>query len=206
MGKDFIIDTYLTNNRYNPLIPAIKIRDKNTYIKEANRFTLPDHIDERGLFVDVCLFMGVPKDEKDHRKLIKFSKRRMIPFVIGDAFLHLKMNGMRKKLLNYEREVAEKYKDSDRVSQTVIIPFQDYPKKMVHSLSFPKEVIYPFKEYDFRGHKIYSFQDIEKFSILRYGESARKKYDEATGQYVENYPHKKQKAGHIKHIIFKKTL
>ena len=205
LSKDYIIDTYLTNNRYNPLIPAIKIRDRSTLIKEANRFTLPDHIKERGLFVDICLFMGVPSDIKEHRKLIGFSKRRMIPYAIGDAFLHLKMNGMRNKLLKYEKEVAEKYKSSDYVSQTIIIPFQDFPKKMVHSLAFPKSVIYPFKEYDFRGHKIYSFNDIEQFSILRYGESAKKKYDEATGQYVENYPHKKQKSGHIKRIVFLKN-
>ena len=206
LSKDFSIDTYLTNNRYNPLIPAIKIRDRGTYIKEANRFTLPDHTKERGLFVDICLFMGVPKDEKEHRKLIAFSKRRMIPFVIGDAFFHLRMNKMRNKLLKFEKEVAEKYKDSDVVSQTVIIPFQDHPKKMVHSLSFPKEVIYPFKEYDFKGHKIFSFNDIKEFSILRYGPSVIKKYDEEKRQYVETYPRKKKRSGHIKHIIFKKTL
>lgn len=205
LSKDFIIDTYLTNNRYNPLIPAIKIRDRGTLIKEANRFTLPDHIKEKGLFVDICLFMGVPSDIKEHRKLLGYAKRRMIPFVIGDAFLHLKMNKMRRKLLDYERKVAEKYKGSEMVSQTVIIPFQDFPKKMVHSLAFPKSVIYPFKEYDFRGHKLYSFNNIEEFSILRYGESAKKKYDEARATYVENYPHKKQKSGHIKRITFLKN-
>ena len=202
LSKDYVIDTYLTNNRYNPLIPAIKIRDRHTYIKEANRFTLPDHIKERGLFVDICLFMGVPKDIKEHRKLIGFSKRRMIPFVIGDAFLHLPMKGMRNKLLKFEKKVAEQYKDSDYVSQTIIIPFQDFPKKMVHSLAFPKSVIYPFKEYDFRGHKIFSFNNIEEFSVLRYGESARKVYDE-NGNCVEKYPRKKQKSGHIKRIIFR---
>ena len=203
LSKDYVIDTYLTNSRFNPLIPAIKIRDRHTFIKEANRFTLPDHIKERGLFVDICLFMGVPSNPKEHRKLIGFSKRRMIPFVIGDAFLHLPMKCMRQKLLKFERSVAEKYKDSDYVSQTVIIPFQDFPKKMVHALSFPKEVIYPFKEYDFNGHKIYSFNDVEKFSLLRYGESAKKKYDQTSGQYVETYPRKKQKSGHIKRIIFR---
>ena len=198
----FSFDCYLTNPRYNPLIPALKIRDKGTRIKEANRFTLPDHTKDRGLFVDVCLFMGVPKDEKEHLKLIKFSKHRMIRYVVGDAFLHLKMKRLRSKLLNFEKEVAIKYKDSDYVSQTVIIPFQDHPYKMVHSLAFPRSVIYPFKEYDFRGHKLYSFNNVEEFSRLRYGDGALKKFDEATGQYVETYPCKKQKSGHLKKIIF----
>ncbi len=203
LSSDFTFDTFLVNERYNPLIPAIKVRDKYTYIKEANRFTLPDHTKERGLFVDICLFMGVPKEEKEHLKLIKYSKRKMVPFVIGDAFLHLKMKWMRKLLLKFESEVARKYKDSDYVSQTVIIPFQNYPKKMVHSLSFPREVIYPFKEYNFRGHMLYSFNNIEEFSRLRYGDSALKKYDSKSKQYVETFPHKSKKSGHLKKIIFK---
>lgn len=202
LGDDFTFDCYLTNKRYNPLIPALKIRDKHTYIKEANRFTLPDHTKERGLFVDICLIMGVPSDEKEHRRLLKFSKKRILPFVIGDAFLHLKMNKMRNKLLNYEKAVANKYRNSDYVSQTVIIPFQDHPKKMVNKLAFPKDVIYPFKEYDFNGHKIFSFNRIEEFCVLRYGESARKVKDDS-GRYIEKYPHRNKRSGHIKQIIFK---
>ena len=203
LGEDFTFDCHLTNSRYNPLIPALKIRDKHTYIIEKNHLTLPDHTDERGLFVDVCLFMGVPSSKKEHLKLIKYSKRRMVRYVIGDAFLHLKMNKLRTNLLNYEKAVANKYRDSDYVSQTVIIPFQDHPRKMVHSLAFPKEVIYPFKEYDFRGHKLYSFNNIEEFCVMRYGESARKACDSSTGKTIDNYPKKKRKSGHIKKIIFK---
>ena len=202
LKDNFTFDCYLTNPRYNSLIPALKIRDKNTYVKEANRFTLPDHTKDRGLFVDVCLFMGVPKNRKEHLKLIKYSKHKIIKYVVGDAFLHLKMNRTRRKLLEFEKRVAEKYKNSDYVSQTVIIPFQDHPYKMVHSLAFPRSVIYPFKEYDFRGHKIYSFNNIEEFSRLRYGESALKKFDKSTNSYIETYPHSKKKSGHLKKIIF----
>ena len=204
LSDDFTFDCYLTNERYNPLIPALKIRDKHSFIKETNRFTLPDHTKDRGLFVDICLFMGVPGDKKEHLKLIKYSKRRMVPYVVGDAFFHLKMKKMKQKLYKFEEKVATKYKNSDYVSQTVIIPFQDHPRKMVHSLAFPRRVIYPFKEYIFKGHKIYSFNDIEEFSRLRYGESALKKYDEVNKCYVETYPYKKKKSGHLKKIIFKK--
>ena len=202
LGEDFTFDSSLTNSRYNPLIPAVKVRDKHTHIYEANRFTLPDHTKERGLFVDVCLFMGVPSDKKEHQKLIKYSKNRMVRYVIGDAICHFKMNGLRNRLYNFEKSVAEKYRSSDYVSQTVIIPFQDHPRKMVHSLSFPKEVIYPFKEYDFRGHKLYSFNNIEEFCRLRYGEPAIKKKNDA-GELIDTYSPKKKKSGHIRKIIFK---
>ena len=202
LSDDFTFDCHFTNDRYNPLIPALKIRDKYTYIYEANRFTLPDHTKDRGLFVDVCLFIGVPESEKEHRKLIKYSKNKMVRYVVGDAFLHLKMNNLRNKLLAFEKDTAEKYKDSKYVSQTVIIPFQDHPKKMVNKLSFPREVIYPFKEYEFRGHKIFSFNKIEEFCVLRYGETARRFKDEK-GNYIEKYPHKNVRSRHIKKIIFK---
>ena len=202
LKDNFTFDCYLTNPRYNPLIPALKIRDKNTYIKEVNRFTLPDHTKDRGLFVDVCLFMGVPSDKKEHMKLIKYSKHRMLKYVIGDAFLHLKMNKTRNKLLDFEHKVAEQYKNSDYVSQTVIIPFQDHPRSRVNELAFPRKVIYPFKEYEFKGHKIYSFNDIKEFSRLFYGDKALKKYDEKTKTYIETYPHKKRKSHHFKKIIF----
>lgn len=202
LKDNFSFDCYLTNSRYNPLIPALKIRDKGTYIKEVNRITLPDHVKDRGLFVDVCLFMGVPSNKKEHMKLIKYSKHRMIKYVIGDAFLHLKMYRTRNKLLAFEKKVAEEYRNSDYVSQTVIIPFQDHPRSRVKELAFPRSVIYPFKEYELRGHKFYSFNDIKEFSRLFYGDKALKRFDESKGEYVETYPRKKRKSHHFKKIIF----
>ncbi len=204
LGEDYAIDTRLTNKKYNPFIPTIKIIHKHTKIREISRLTLTNHNKLNGLFIDVCLFMGVPEDKKEHQKLISFAKRRAVPFIIGDAFLFLPLKKARKKIYDYEAKVAEQYKDSHYVSQTVILPFQDYPKSMVNKLNFPRDIIYPFKEYDFRGHKIYSFADIEAFSIYRYGEAARKKKDPKTGEYYEDYSPKKQKSAHTKKIIFKK--
>lgn len=205
LGEDFSFDTEAINPRYNPLIPHIKVRYKYSSIKEKNRFTLPDHTDEKGLFVDVCLFMGVPKDKKEHLKLIRKSKLLMPIYVFLDAFLHINPKGIRNKLRRYEKEVAEKYKDSDYVSQTVIIPFQEHPKKFVEHLSFPKEVIYPFKEYDFLGKKIYSFNNLKEFCRLRYGEKALKKFDDK-GNAIDPFLNKNKKSGHLKKInIFKKS-
>ena len=199
LNDEFTFDTEAINPRYNPLIPALKVRYKKSSIKEKNRFTLPDHTNDRGIFVDICLFMGVPSSKKEHKKLIAFSKRKMIPYVILDGFLHLNPKRIRKSLRDFEKEVATKYKDSDYVSQTVIIPFQEHPTKMVHELAFPKEVIYPFKEYDFYGKKVYSFNNIEEFVRLRYGETALKKYDK-DGKLVETYSPKKRKSGHVSRI------
>ena len=148
--------------------------------------------------------MGVPSERKEHVKLLRKAKRIMPLYVIADAFLHINPKGTRRKLREYEKEVATKYKDSDYVSQTVIIPFQEYPKKYVHSLAFPKEVIYPFKEYEFFGKKIYSFNNVEEFCRLRYGEQSLKKMGE-DGKYFDPLSKKDKKSGHVLRIdIYKK--
>ena len=38
LGEDFTFDTEEVNDRYNPLIPAFKVRYKHSYIKEKNSF------------------------------------------------------------------------------------------------------------------------------------------------------------------------
>lgn len=199
LGDDFSFDCEDVNKRYNPLIPAFKVKYKHSYIKEKNSLTLPDHSDCKGIFVDICLFMGVPSSLKEHKKLLTKSKLLMPLYVILDGFLHLNPKGIRKSLRKYEEEIATKYKDSDYVSQTVIIPFQEYPKKFVEHLAFPKEVIYPFKEYDYFGKKIYSFNNIEEFCRLRYGEKALKIVDK-DGNVHDPFEKKNKKSGHIAKI------
>ena len=199
LSEDFTFDCERVNKRYNPLIPALKVRYKHSYIKEKNRFTLPDHTNDRGIFVDICLFMGVPSIRKEHRKLFNKSKFLMPFYVLLDAFLHINPKGIRKSLRKYERKIAEEYKDSDYVSQTVIIPFQETPKKFVEHLAFPRNVIYPFKEYDYFGKKIYSFNDIKEFCRLRYGEKALKKFDE-NGDAIDPFLKKNKKSGHLTRV------
>jgi hypothetical protein len=98
-----------------------------------------------------------------------------------------------------EKEVAEKYKDSDYLSQTVIIPFQDWTNEChVEHLAFPKEVILPFKEYDFEGHKIYSFNNIPEFCKIWWGESSLREFKD--GKWIDNYPKKERKLRHAKKI------
>lgn len=194
LNDDFTFDCYENDPRYNVLIPTFKIRYKNSYLKEQNSITLPNRCKNgNGLFIDIVAFMGVPEDPKEHLKLIKYSKRRMVPYIILDAFLRIHPYHMKKKLKEFEKAAAIKYKDSPVVSQTVIIPFQDWDKDK-SNYAFPREVIYPFREYDFLGHKIYSFNNVEEFCRLSYGErSLRKLVD---GKWVDPYPESKRGSKH----------
>ena len=190
LGEDFAFDCYEDNPRYNVLIPTFKVRYKHSYLKEKNFLTLPNRCHNGdGIFIDMVAFMGVPEDPKEHRKLIKFSKRRMLPYVITDGIFRIHPYRLKKKLKDYERKIAEQYKDSPRVSQTVIIPFQDW-ESIVDKLSFPRDVIYPFREYDFEGHKLFSFNNVEEFCRLRYGERCLAKL--VDGKWFDPYPMEKR--------------
>ena len=194
LGDEFSFDCYEDNPRFNVLIPTFKIRYKNSYIKEKNWHSLPNRCrNGDGIFIDIVAFMGVPEDPKEHHKLIKYSKRWMPFYVFVDAYLRIHPYHTKKRLKKFEREVAEKYKDSPMVSQTVIIPFQDWGDEK-DKIAFPREVIYPFREYDFLGHKIFSFNNIEEFCRLSYGERSLKK--EVDGKFIDPYPEKKRNSKH----------
>ena len=193
----FALDCYEVSEKYNALIPPMKVRFKNSYIKEKNHILLPNRTKiSDGIFVDICTFMGVPEDVKEHKKLIWKNKWRILPYICLDAFFHITPKGIQRAIRKLEEETAIKYKDSPYVSQTIRIPFQEYPKKLVEHLSFPREVIYPFKEYEFNGVKLFSFNNVEEFVKLRYGEKTLpvKEGD----KYASTYKRKvNQKSEHI---------
>lgn len=171
LSQDFEFDSFANNKKYNVLIPAIKVKFKNSHIVEKNHFFIPNRGCKcDGLFVDICLLMGVPSNNKKHKRLFWKSKLLM-PLICGlDSLLHINPLCLKKSLLKYEKKIALKYQNSDTISQTVIIPFQELPRRIVKNLSFPRNVIYPFKEYEFHGRKFYSFNNVHEFSLLRYGE------------------------------------
>ena len=186
----FIFECYENNNKYNVLIPTAKLKMKDIYFKEQNWFWLPTKCESgQRLYIDVVAFMGVPETKKEHVKIINKFRRKMVSYCFKDALLRINPLKQKAKIKQLEKYYADKYKDSSRVSQTVIIPFQD-------NNSYPREIIYPFKEYDFCGHKIYSFNNIEEFCRIRYGEKSLKKLD--GNKYIDPYPIKKRKAQHKK--------
>ena len=196
LSEDFTFDCYETNKRFNVLIPTFKIRYKNSYLKERYYYSLPNRCrNGDGIFIDVVAFMGVPQDPKEHHKLIKFSKRWMPFYVFVDAYLRIHPYHTKKRLKEYERKIAEQYKDSPEVSQTVIIPFQDWGDEK-DKFSFPRNVIYPFKEYDFEGRKYYSFNNVEEFCRLCFGERSLRK--EVDGKWIDPYPIEKRNSKHNK--------
>ncbi len=205
LGEDFAFECYERDDRYNILIPAIKVRYKPSHIKEKNHFRLPNRVNNSdGVFIDITYLMGVPNNEKEHKRMLRKSWWKMPGYVILDALFHINPKKLKIKMKKAEENWANKYKDSEIISQSVIMPFQIYPKKKYHHISFPKEVIYPFKEYVFNGKKYYSFNKLKEFCILMYGERSLKK--EINGQYVDPFPIKKRKSDHLILVDIEKNI
>lgn len=201
LSNEYSFECFETNPKYLPIIPTIKIRKKGTYIKETNSMNLPNRCGCDGFFIDIVAFMGVPSEPKEHKKLIKKSKRQMPLYVLFESYFHINMLKMKKNLKQFEKEVANKYKDSPYLGQTVIIPFQDWKiAHEVNKLSFPRDVILPFKEIQFEGHNLFSFAKPEEFIKLYYGDKALKVFKD--GKYFDLCPFKYRKVKHFKKYLF----
>ena len=191
LSPEFEYICYEKDPRYNILIPTIKVKKKYGYMQDKNYWCLPDRTKSyEGFFVDIVAFMGM-KDAKTHRKLLNKSKRRAVRYIIKDDILHIDPKGLKKKMKEEERLIAEKYRSANFVCQSVIIPFQKAKINL-----YPREMIYPFREYLFNGHKFYSFNNIVGFCLERYGEGCLKHYDGE--KYIDYFPKCQRKTAHIR--------
>ena len=187
---------YEKDERYNIMLPTFKVKKKVGYMQDMNYKRLKDRTEGyEGFFVDIVAFMGI-KDLKTHRRLLFKSQRRMVRYFVRDYFFNKDPLKLKSKMKKEEKALAELYKDAPYVCQSVIIPFQTSKVNV-----YPREVIYPFKEYVFNGHKLYSFNNVEQFCLLRYGEKCLKQF--SGGKYIDIYPIKNRKSIHIRKMSLK---
>ena len=196
LSPDYVFDCYETDQRYNILQPTIKIKNKyGPTMVDYNYKLLPDRIHScDGFFVDMVPLVGMP-DAKTHAKLIRKSRRRLVSYFIQDYFFRHDPLKLKAKMKPDEAKYAEEFKDAPYVCQTALLPFPSQKNNL-----FPKEIIYPFKEYDFAGHKLYSFNDIEGFSKIFFGKNSLRTFDGE--KWVDPYPAKQRKADHVKYFDF----
>ena len=196
LSSEYVFDCYETDNRYNILQPTIKVKNKNgPTMVDFNHKRMPDRIrSSDGFFVDMVALVDVP-NFKTLKKHINTSRRRLISYFTKDFIFRKDPLKLKAKMKKEEKEDALKYKDSPYVTQTMILPFPS-PKKNL----FPKEMMYPFKEYEFNGHKLYSINDVEGFIKLFFGPESLKRFDGE--KYVDDFPINQRKALHVKSFDF----
>ena len=199
LSEEFTFECYEINKKYNVLIPTMKLRYKNSYLKEKNHITIPNRCGNGdGLFIDICAFVDVPDNKKEHKRTMMLSKFLMPLYCLLDGLLRIQPYCLKKIIKNHEKRMFKKYHGkTNSVAQTFIIPFQDY-KMDITQISCPRDVIYPFREYEFEGYKLYSFNNAEEFAKIRYKTSSLKEYK--NGKWVDNFPDEKRRLEHLKNF------
>jgi len=190
LSPEFEFVCYEKDNRYNTLIPTFKVKKKVAYMRDKNYLLWADHTKGyEGFFVDIVAFMGMKK--KNHFWHLLKSQIQMVFYFISDFIFRHDPKGMKRRMKKREEKLAIRYKDENYVCQSVILPFQIASVNL-----YPRDIIYPFKEYDFNGVKLYSFNNIKEFSRIRFGEKSLKK--EINGELKDLLPQSKRKPLHIK--------
>ena len=196
LSPEYVFDCYEVDKRYNILQPTIKVKNKNgPTMVDVNYKRLKDRIHSSdGFFVDMVALTGM-KSAKAHRKLLNKSRRRMISYFVQDTIFNHDPLKLKAKMKEDEKKYAELYKEALYVCQTALLPFPLQKKNL-----FPREMLYPFKEYDFAGHKLYSFNDVEGFLTIFFGKDSLKKYNGE--KWIDPFPKCKRKVAHIKSFNF----
>ena len=198
LNPDYVFDCYEVDNRYNILQPTIKVKNKNGPTMVDNNYRrMPDRIHSSdGFFVDMVALVGM-KDAKTHKKLLNRSRRRLISYFVQDYMFNHDPLKLKAKMKADEKKYAEMFKDTPYVCQTAMLPFPSQKNNLL-----PREVVYPFKEYMFNGHKLYSLNDIKAFSVKFFGEDSLRQFDGE--KWFDPYPKEKRKTMHVKSFDFDK--
>lgn len=190
LSSEYEFICYEKDDRYNVLIPTIKVKKRMGYMREKNYRRLKDRTGSyEGFFVDIVPFMGMD-NTVHHRFILLKNQIRMVFYFISDFFFNHDPKRMKKQIKKEENAIAIKNKNSKYACQTPIIPFQIAGVNL-----YPRDVIFPFREYEFNGAKLYSFNKLKDFCVLRYKEKNLKKL--VNGHYVDPWPLKKRKSNHV---------
>lgn len=190
LDDNFYFQCFEKDKRYNTIMgPTMKVRKKNTYIKETN-FLLKNRCKSGdGIFVDVIIYDNICENkfiDELNRTIIKL----VMPFIVLLDNLHINPVLLKKFVVWFSNKYSRKYENSKLISQPISVPWE----KFMHEPVFLKEDVLPFKLYEFEGRKYYSYNNIEKVLKQWYGPNCLKKWDGK--KWVETLPKEKRKPKH----------
>ena len=191
LSSDFYFQCFDTDKRYNVLIPSMKVRKRNTYIKEANFLLKNKCKSGDGIFVDVVIYDSM-SENKFIDELYRGYIRALMPIMVLLDNLHIPTTALKKLVEWIAKHYDKKNKNSKLTSQTIAIPWE----KFMHEPVFLKEDVYPFKKYEFEGRQFYSYNNIEKVLKQWYGSNCLKKFNEEKQIWEETLPIEMRKPKH----------
>ncbi len=152
------------NNKYNVLIPAMKFRDRNSFIIEKNKL-LENKIDDcNGLFIDIFIYDSV-SSFKPFDLFFRSINYCLMPLII--FFENLKLNPalIKKLFVMNARAYSKIFKKSDLIGIDLCWTFRSIFKPYV----IKKNDIFPLKLMKFEDAYFYVPNNISNFLEMEFG-------------------------------------
>lgn len=149
LPKKYLFQCFDTHKEYNVLIPAMKIRKKDTYIKEVNTLLANRCKDSDGLFVDVFVYDYCTKN-KFIDLPFRLLNQILMPFIILFDNLHLNPIFLKKWFVSNARIYGKLNNNSELIGFDLTWTFKTPFKPFI----FNREDIYPTQYVEFEDTKL----------------------------------------------------
>lgn len=163
LSNKFYFQCYETNDKYNTLTPAMKIKMHGTHIEERTWIT--NRLKDNGLFIDIFLFEGISESKFKHYVAQCYSILLM-PFIIVLDKLNIDSRFFTKKLYNHAQKYHDKYQHSKFGALNVSWTFNGFTYTPIL-----KSHVFPSREIEFEGHKLRGSQNPHEVLKYMYGEN-----------------------------------
>lgn len=193
LSDDFVYQCFDNDKRYNVLIPNMKIRKKNTYIKEVNTLLKNRCKSGDGIFVDVSWYGNV-SENKFVDQIFRTTIKLLMPIIVLLDNIYINPIPFKYLVEWISNGYSNIFKNSEYASQTIAIPWEKFLKEPI----FLKTDIYPFKDCEFEGRTYMSYNNIENVVHKWYGKNSTKKWDGK--KWYDPYPIQKRATKHVKDI------
>lgn len=110
LSDDFYYQCYEKDSRYNVLLPAMKIKRKNTRIIEKTPL-IKNRLEGDGLFIDIFIFDSIAENKLVHGLHRFLSTLLMPPMILLDN-IGIEPKLLKKALYNYSNWYAARYEGS----------------------------------------------------------------------------------------------
>lgn len=158
LSDNYVIDAFELKDCYNVCIPAMKIRKKNTYVKEVNTLLKNKCKDSDGLFIDVFVYSHI-SDKMIVDLPFRLFNVLLMPILV--LFENIGVNPVKLKKLF--KKVAKVYGKLNAQSPCIGFDLTWTFKNPLKPFRFKKDVIYPVKKMMFEGHEFYVANKIETY-------------------------------------------
>jgi len=149
----YLFHCYQNNDKYNVLIPAMKIRKRNTYIKEVNTLLenrcKEDGKDSDGVFIDVFIYDSCSKSKILDLPL-RLLNLLLMPIIILIDNIGVNPKFLKNWFVSNARLYGRLNKKSEYMGFDLTWSFRSPFKPYV----FRKDDIYPVKYVDFEDYRL----------------------------------------------------